>query len=405
MAQHKKNINIFWFISLTISLLSGCSQNHLSTDGLPVIDVTKNYPEKEIRLSDIADIMYVHLDSKHDDFLYKGSICYITENTLVVNDLVTQSVLFFSKDGAPQSRINRYGNGPEEYAGPVNNVIYDEAADDVFIYGGAYKNFIQVYSSKGEYKRKLFLPYGVQVVGQMDIFDSQSLIVFNQGRNINKMAAKYDNRDYLPHPIDSSFFLISKADGQVLEYIQMTASQNDLSFKIPTGGIGWPPTGNNIAKHTEGFLLSYPETDTVFHYSKNKELTPVISKIPPVDKQEPKIILINCFDLEKYQFMEAQIVDNDYFHVNHINKHYIRDKKTGEIFQQKIVIPDYKGKKIMISSKFGSFLHGNVTRIELDLMELKQAYRENRLSGKLKELVETLNEKSDNNIFMFVKFK
>ena len=39
---------------------------------------------------------------------------------------------------------------------------------------------------------------------------------------------------------------------------------------------------------------------------------------------------------------------------------------------------------------------------ELDLIELKQAYKENRLSGKLKELVATLNEEEDNNVFMFV---
>ena len=325
MTKYTQNINDYLLLLLTMALLTGCSHNHRSTDGLPVIDVTKNFPEKELRLTDIADVTYVHLDSKHDDFLYKGSICYITENTLVVNDLVTQSVLFFSKDGAPKSRFSRYGNGPEEYSGLLNNVLYDEAADDVFIYGGAYKNFIQVYSSKGEFKRKLFLPHGVQVVGQMDIFDSQSLIVFNMGNIINK-TANFDNRNYLPHPIDSSFFLISKADGQVLEYIQMAASQNDLSLKVPTGGIALPPIGSCIAKHTTGFLLSYPETDTVFHYSKNKELTPVICKIPPVDKQDPKIILINCIDLEKYQFMEAQIVNIDYFHVNHINIHYIRDK-------------------------------------------------------------------------------
>jgi len=42
---------------------------------------------------------------------------------------------------------------------------------------------------------------------------------------------------------------------------------------------------------------------------------------------------------------------------------------------------------------------------ELDLTELKQASRENKLSGKLKELVTSLNEDIDNNVFMFVDFK
>ena len=96
MIQYTMSKNRFLLLLLTIAWLAGCSHNHLSTDSLPVIDVTKNYPEREIKLSDIADITYVHLDSKDDDFLYRGSIRYITENTFVVNDAVTNSFLFFS---------------------------------------------------------------------------------------------------------------------------------------------------------------------------------------------------------------------------------------------------------------------------------------------------------------------
>ncbi|MDR0540626.1 MAG: 6-bladed beta-propeller [Dysgonamonadaceae bacterium] len=57
----------------------------------------------------------------------------------------------FSKDGTPQSRFNRLGQGPEEY----NNIMrihYDEKTDDVFV-GQEHVNYIQVYSSHGEYKR------------------------------------------------------------------------------------------------------------------------------------------------------------------------------------------------------------------------------------------------------------
>jgi len=39
------------------------------------------------------------------------------------------------------------------------------------------------------------------------------------------------------------------------------------------------------------------------------------------------------------------------------------------------------------------------------LVELMQAYKENRLSGKLKELAASLNEENDNNVIMFVNFK
>jgi len=126
-----------------------------------------------------------------------------------------------------------------------------------------------------------------------------------------------------------------------------------------------------------------------------------------VDKSEPKIILNNCLDVDKYQFMEVQTLGYDYFVLGdkRSDRHYLRDKKTGEVYQQKIMIPDYKGKKIVISLGRNNFFHVNGTHIELDLIELKLAYRENRLRGKLKELVASLNELEDNNVFMLVRFK
>jgi len=389
------------FLLLIILFSISCSRNNPSIDGLPVIDVTKNYPVKEIALTDIADITYVHLDTKRDEFLYKGDIVYVTENTFVVKDASTNSILFFSKDGAPKSCFNHYGIGPQDYWGIGNPIVYDEATDEVFI---QIRSKIQVYSSKGDYKRSLPFPYGV--LHQMDSFDDQSLIVYDIGRRFYKEHPKTpeENMDYLTHTIDSSFFLVSKVDGQVTDYIQMTLSHIQLSLKTQSGGlIGSILT--EIVKHAAGFLLCNPETDTVFLYTKKKELIPLICKTPPVGNMDPKMILNNCIDSEQYQFMEVQTMSYEKIGRKDYNKYYIRDKKTGEIFQQKIVLPDYKGKRIIISPDLNNFFHENGTCFQLDLTELKLADREKRLSGKLKELVDTLNEFEDNNVFMFVKFK
>jgi len=84
----------------------------------------------------------------------------------------------------------------------------------------------------------------------------------------------------------------------------------------------------------------------------------------------------------------------------------MRNKNTGEVVHPKIFLPDYKGKVVDFSFRSArrDYVNGHVY-FELDLTELKQASRENKLSGKLKELVVTLNEDEDNNIFMFVRFK
>ena len=92
----------------------------------------------------------------------------------------------------------------------------------------------------------------------------------------------------------------------------------------------------------------------------------------------------------------------------------MRNKNTGETVFYKFILDDYKGKDFimnrnhrdangMLSHEGGIYTDGYW--FELDLYELKQAYSDNKLSGKLKELVSTLNEDEDNNVFMLVEFK
>jgi len=125
----KKEIALYLVLSF---IVTGCSSDKESQEELPFIDVSKEYPEKEIVLTDIADITYVYLNSSSDDYLFKGTIDYVTQNRIVVIDRSSHSLLFFSKDGNPRSRFNRRGQGPEEYTDAAS-VMYDEARDDVFV--------------------------------------------------------------------------------------------------------------------------------------------------------------------------------------------------------------------------------------------------------------------------------
>lgn len=395
----KKPQNIFAILYVIISafLATGCLPDKQKGDKLAVIDVSKSYPEKETLLTDIADVTYLYLNSDNDDYLYSGRIHSITENTVVVYDNISGSILFFSKDGNPKSRFNRKGNGPEEYLSALQ-VIYDEAADDVFV---ARMNIIQVYSSTGEYKRRITMPEGT-VITPIVPFDEHSLFLYDGSKSIipdsNETNATTDG--YV-----SPFVRISKIDGSVLDYVELPTDpivlgvQNMDDRQTVIRG-----RTSRLVQCKEGVLLCNPETDTVFLYSKDYSLTPVMTKTPSV-KTLPMTYLNNCVDVGQYQFMEVFTVRLEEgafpFPVNYL----MRDKKTGEIFRQKILLPDYKGKEFLFSPlKSGrDYEYGPI--FELDLGELKQAYDENKLSGKLKELVATLDEDVDNNIFMLVHFK
>ena len=393
--------NIFYLIFIEI-FFSGCSSDKQMKDGLPFIDIRKNYPEKEIILDEIADITYIHLNTENDDYLYRGGILDVTENTIVVNDATSGSILFFSKDGNPKSRFNRKGQSGEDYI-DVRIVQYDEAADDVFVLPSVTHNKLQVYSSTGKYKRTIVLPQGTFVNPYVS-FDDESLFVYDSSIERRKLFP--DDENLTIEYFSSPFVLISKTDGRVLDYVELSSKNirlSDMSVDSEMGGLS--VIKSYLIKCKEGVLICNPETDTVFLYNKNRLLIPVICKTPLVSALDPMVYMNNCVDVGRYQFMEIFTVRWDYTAFSFPAKYFMRDKETGEIFRQKIVLSDYKGKEFIISPLKSGRNYETGPWFILDLIELKDAYKENRLSGKLKELVETLNEMEDNDVFMFVNFK
>ena len=407
---------------LAAIIASGCTSNKDKVD-LPFIDVRKNYPEKELILTDFADVTYVHLNAKNVDYLYKfypqpGYFC-ITKNTIVVYDISSCSILFFSKDGTPKSRVNRLGQGPQEYW-VVTCIHYDEESDDLFVIYGQV-NYIQVYSSTGEYKRKIPLHQkrmkvnsSVTLTKQVDVenlvsFDDQSFLMYasNHFGNYRKQDRTYDLPEY------TTYYYISKTNGAVLESFNLQGNGVYLSAEAPDDpGCFAVPNFFRLVKGSGGFFLCNPETDTVYLYTKDKSLVPVFRKIPAVRHLDPMVYLNNVVDATGYQFFRIETLIWGDPGDRYPDRYYFRDKETNEIFRQKIVLPDYKGKDFFfgVGHSTGSGYHSafedeNGYVFLLDLFELKQAYKENKLGGKLKELVATLDEYNDNHVFMLVHFK
>ena len=353
----------------------------------------------------------MHLNSQNSDYVYRGGVKYITENSIVVVDISSGSVLFFSKDGTPKSRFIHYGQGPEEYSSPNFSVVYDEKEDDLYVIDGGFfinkSHPIRVYSSTGEYKRTLYLP--AEPMPLVD-FDDHSLFVYDM-QNVN-------NKSYIEEPdlssqlMDSSIYRISKKTGKVLEYVEFPINDvdifiynNEMKMKYMKFYV------SRIKNCAAGLFICLPETDTVFLYGKDKTLTPVICKTPLVSNLNPRFVLGGFLDAGNYQYITVEplinMMDKNFSdEYNRLVKHYIRDKKTDEIFRQKISLPDYKGKDFFIESHT-TYFTGKETLacFSLDIFELKQAEKENKLSGKLKEFASTLNENEDNNVYVLATFK
>ena len=382
-----------WHIAI-IALGLSCHSCQPPKGELPYIDALKSYPEKEILLTDIANVSYLHLSTDDNDYLHNGTIHAVSTNTVVIVEYEEGNIFFFGKDGKPKSRFNRKGNGSGEYH-RLHRVFYDEETDNVFVLEPHPANLMHVYSSKGTHKRDFSLPEGTMAMNDIVSFDKDAFLFYDYSTDIKNMlgAEPPSTQTTLAH-----FYLISSTDGRVLDHLELNIPPVFIGAQLD--GMNVPPRWRNrLISSREGVLICNHETDTVFLYSKDRSLVPVIHKTPLVATTDPRIYLNNCVDMGSYQFL--QVCTSVRFFPS---KYYIRDKKNDEIFEQKLLLPEYKGAELLIAP--WNVMKGweNRAYLELDITELQQAYSENRLSGNLKELVATLKE-DDNNVYVIAHFK
>ena len=117
-------------LSFIVILIASCTDTDTATH-IITVDVSKQYPEKNMLVEDIAEIEYIAPETK-DNYLF-SYVLDISENFIIGGNHVENSFIFFSREtGKPVSKINRYGNGPEEYNLAAASV-YSEKDDEFFI--------------------------------------------------------------------------------------------------------------------------------------------------------------------------------------------------------------------------------------------------------------------------------
>lgn len=368
----------YCFTGMIQFVLLGCSCTNTDQEkGLTTIDLSKDYPKKEILLSEIADIQYVYMN-EGNDYIYGGNPLYVSDHTFVFYS--EGSFLFFTKDGQPKSKFNHQGNGPDEYD-YFSKVVYDEANDELYILS---EKRLIVYSSSGVHKRTIALS-------------------LSDDKRITSMA-NYDNGSLLLFDSDN-FVLISKADGSELKRLDVSSGEKVKLYAINQDEQRVSviaSTQNQIVNYKDGLLLSDYSTDTVFFFNKNKELIPVLIKQPSIHSMDPVIYANTFVEAADYLFYRKIIVKVQNGQLPSV--YLMQNKKDGTVYEQEIKMDDFKGKQVEIAPEIltSSSQRGLVV---LDLAELEEAYADGRLKGKLKELMEKIDRENGNNVYVLLTFK
>ena len=375
--------------AILLVVFVGCGGNKQSNDDLIIVDVSKNYPKKDLILQDFMDVEYIVLETT-DEFLTQGLVQDVGKEYLLVKNRNSDGdiLIFDRKTGKGVRKINRQGQGGEEYA-RINDMILDESNGEIFVESPG--NKILVYDLYGSFKRVLNLDREVSSVFN---YDKHNLICYDMSDYHSK--GKDRTRSY--------HVIISKQDGSITREIF-----------IPFKTINTPIAADGdqfIASYSYQIRLSHGEwtlietsSDTLYHYAPDGTLSPFIVRTPSAHTMVPEVFLYMGICTDRYYFM--QTVKN-VFNFEKGNGFYtdelVYDKEEKALFQVAVYNGDYAEKRpvAMTASPVNREIE-DVTSINAS--RLVEIYKINQLKdGKLKEFPTRLDE-DDNPVIMLVKQK
>ena len=400
---NKMKKHVRWMSALLVaSLLFGCGNGkQKDSDGLIRVDVSKNYPKKELTLQDLFDIEYVPLETT-DEMLTEGHIQYIGDNYMIFKNLgrMAGEIFIFDRQGKAVRKINRLGQSGEEYLN-ILGIDYDEQADELFV-NSHYSDKVFVYDSEGNYKRSFDYLDGT-LYDPIKILDEERLIAYDDYFEYDKVPEKRD-----------CYLILSREDGRLLEKIHIPYEEKksliimrrDLNGKL-TGN--WGIRNTLMPPYQDGWLLIEPSADTIYTYSASRGLMPLIVRTPPVNEMDPEVFLFPTIFTDRYVFMQAVErsfnfgVDKDVPRTN-----LIYDKTEQTAYEGEVINRDFEGMPVNLWFAHRVVMEFNDDEIafatRLEAPDLVEAYNDGKLRGPLKEIASGLDEE-DNPVIMIAKYK
>ncbi|MDR1344977.1 MAG: 6-bladed beta-propeller [Tannerellaceae bacterium] len=380
-------------IALTPAVFEGCKQSAV-TDGLVTVDVTANYPERELILQDFMDVEYIPLETT-DEFLTQGDVVAINDNFIVARNFVNSGDIFFfdRKTGKGVKKINRKGQGGEEYTSALS-VALDDERGELFV-NDHYIRKIFVYDLEGNFKRSFKHKEGV-MYNYMYSLDRDNLICFD-GMFTDDATAS-----------GQPFMLVSKQDGSVKEIyvpfekriVTVLTSKNATNGMVYVAG----PSGRPLIPCFDDWLIIEASADTIYTYSRDNIMTPFIARTPPIHSMDPEVFLFVNLITDRYYFMETAKREFNFETSDGFpGIDLVYDKEEKAIYKPTVYNDDYTN-RTQVSMTLKPVGGEVPSWQQLQAHRLVEDFKEGKLKGRLAEIAAGLDEES-NPVIMLVKHK
>ena len=369
-----------------------CTSQPQSTTGIPVVDFEKEYPQKDLLVSENADVEYVRLETTDEVLLdgLAGLYLSVTDRYIVTNNSKEGRIFVFNRQGKHLYNFMRKGNSGEEFM-YAKKVRVDDKAEEIFVLDA--RNKVLVYTLDGKFERVLDLPKDMRADDLWNYDDEWLLSYDNYNLDREGLTCA-----------EQPFFLISKKDGQV-KRIGVNAKDRigPRIYFEKNGQRGVMAVSMNyIYKNGDEFVLSELGNDTVFML-KNSEISPLLVRTPGSKDKDVRSMMsaplklgdyIEVVEAPKELKMESGKIETKSVYLN---------LKTGECFDLNLKDDvNFVEPSAVRSSEYVEAPKNHI----LSMPNTDRLFRwkeEGKLKGKLAEMVDEMKE-DDNPILIIYKF-
>ncbi|WP_303299110.1 6-bladed beta-propeller [Phocaeicola coprophilus] len=372
------------------------TQKAKKEQGLVTLDVTKDYPEKKIVLQDLADVKYIPLETKKNALLPNSAGClgYVSDSLIVARTSDNEIVLF-NGDGSVRSSFRHVGQGSKEYQYIIGMAV-DPKAQEIFIVDYLLKYRMQVYSFTGQYKRTLPIPYKM-ILNSLQDFSADCLLAcdmdVNQG--ISNRAKPY--------------MLLSKKTGEIVKEldIHFTKRMSNRMSK-PFGenqtisaALGYDP----IVRCEDSYVIGDLSADTIYTYTPQGVLSPMLVRTPPVLSMETPKVLLPDYRAGSYFFFYLVDFEFDFeTRTGFPDKYMVYDYAAGKTYVCKLVNRDCEEQEIQLGDGGVTNKAWNTACYTIPSSVLIEQSEAGKVHGLLKEIAAGRTD-DDNPVLVIVRFK
>jgi hypothetical protein len=359
---------------------------------VPVLDLEQaSLPESK---SDYQEtVRYIPLETSRDVIIDKRRrVVYYSDSKIVVVNEQKGDIFIFDGQGKIISHFNHRGPGPEEYRNLFirsgTAAVYDDINREIFVMIERTR-CCNVYSEEGRFLRTLNFPKNRQY-REAYSYDSETLLAYNANTDT-----------------DSAYIFLSKKDGRELSCIDIPLKKrlSNIFTWMRADGIQMSIAGSQrqqLLKDGDDFILAEMSSDTLYRFTRDKRLVPILVYTPSVHDSETPVTFQPLKVTDKCVFGYKYVLDlsENAPQINAILLTYDLEKRQV-----------FKGPASPNMDFYVASLDVPNTDLPAGLHVLNgfpdwilRDFERGELEGKIKEVAENLDG-DDNPVVQVIKFK